>query len=105
MKKIPLNHVRIIGWTSPVLGILLILLGCWLKWFWLVIAALFVMLAAIIFLAIFNRCPHCGRRRCILPLLRKKAGGGVLGLLHCKFDAPQQAARFLTHCIFHRAGV
>ncbi|HIT41015.1 MAG TPA: hypothetical protein IAB60_02760 [Candidatus Caccovicinus merdipullorum] len=60
MKKIPLNHVRIIGWTSPVLGILLILLGCWLKWFWLVIAALFVMLAAIIFLAIFNRCPHCG---------------------------------------------
>ena len=59
MKKIPLKHVRIIGWTSPVLGILLILLGCWLKWFWLVIAALFVMLAAIIFLAIFNRCPHC----------------------------------------------
>lgn len=93
MKKIPLKHVRIIGWTSPVLGILLILLGCWLKWFWLVIAALFVMLAAIIFLAIFNRCPHCGHflgragGAAFCPYCEKNRDG-VLGLLRCKFDAP-----------------
>ena len=60
MKKIPLKHVNIIGWISLFLGILLILLDCWLRLFWLIIAALFEMLAAIIFLAIFNRCPHCG---------------------------------------------
>lgn len=60
MKKIPLKHVNIIGWISLFLGILLILLDCWLRLFWLIIAALFELLAAIIFLAIFNRCPHCG---------------------------------------------
>ena len=60
MKKVKLKHVRIISWISPMLAILLILLGSWLKLFWLIIAALFEMLAAIIFLAIFNRCPHCG---------------------------------------------
>lgn len=60
MKKIPLKHVNIIGCISLILGILLILLGCWLRLFWLMIAALFELLAAIIFLAIFNRCPHCG---------------------------------------------
>lgn len=61
MKKIPLKYVWIIGWISYILGILLILLGSWLKLFWLIIVALLEMLAAIIFLAIFNRCPHCGR--------------------------------------------
>ena len=61
MKKIQLKHVRIIGWISVILGILLILLGGWLRLFWLIIIALIEMLAAIIFLAIFNRCPHCGR--------------------------------------------
>ena len=61
MKKIQLKHVRIVGWISYILGILLILLGCWLKLFWLIAAALLVMFAAIIFLAVFNRCPHCGR--------------------------------------------
>ena len=60
MKKVKLKHVRIISWISPMLAILLILLGSWLKLFWLIIAALFEMLAAIIFLAIFDRCPHCG---------------------------------------------
>lgn len=60
IKKIPLKHVNIIGWIPLILGILLILLDCWLRLFWLIIAALFEMLAAIIFLAIFNRCPHCG---------------------------------------------
>lgn len=61
MKKIQLKHVRIISWISLMLGILLILLGGWLKLFWLIILALFEMLAEIIFLAIFNRCPHCER--------------------------------------------
>ena len=61
MKKMQLKHVRIVGWISYILSILLILLGCWLKLFWLIVAALLVMLAAIIFLAVFNRCPHCGR--------------------------------------------
>lgn len=61
MKKIQLKHVRIISWISLMLGILLILLGGWLKLFWLIILALFEMLAEIIFLAVFNRCPHCGR--------------------------------------------
>lgn len=61
MKKVQLKHVRIIGWISVILGILLILLGGWLRLFWLIIIALIEMLAAIIFLAIFNRCPHCGR--------------------------------------------
>ena len=61
MKKMQLKHVRIVGWISYILSILLILLGCWLKLFWLIVAALFLMLAAIIFLAVFNRCPHCGR--------------------------------------------
>ena len=61
MKKMQLKHVRIVGWISYILSILLILLGCWLKLFWLIAVALFLMLAAIIFLAVFNRCPHCGR--------------------------------------------
>lgn len=61
MKKIQLKHVRIVGSISPILGIFLILLGCWLKIVWLIVAALLVMLAAIIFLSVFNRCPHCGR--------------------------------------------
>ena len=55
MKKIPLKHVNIIGWISLFLGILLILLDCWLRLFWLIIAALFELLAAII-------CPYCGEK-------------------------------------------
>ena len=61
MKKMQLKHVRIVGWISYILSIFLILLGCWLKIVWLIYVALFLMLAAIIFLAVFNRCPHCGR--------------------------------------------
>ncbi len=61
MKKPSLKHVLTISWILFVLGILLILFGYWFRAFWLIIAALFVMLAAIIFLAVFNRCPHCGR--------------------------------------------
>lgn len=61
MKKMQLKHVRIVGSISPILGIFLILLGCWLKIVWLIYVAIFVMLAVIIFLAVFNRCPHCGR--------------------------------------------
>lgn len=60
MKKIPLKYVCIISWISWALGIILILLGCWLKLLWLVIAAIFELLAAIVFIAVFNRCPHCG---------------------------------------------
>lgn len=55
MKKIKLRHVNIIGWISFMLCILLILLADWLRLFWLLIIALFEMLAAIIFLAIFDR--------------------------------------------------
>ena len=61
IKKLLLKHARAIGYLLYVLGILLILLGCWLSVFWLIVAALFPLLAAIIFLAISNRCPHCGR--------------------------------------------
>lgn len=61
MKKMPLKHVHIIGWTSYILGILLILLAYWLKLLWLIIIAILVILAGIIFLAVFNRCPRCGR--------------------------------------------
>ena len=61
MKKMQLKHVRIVGGISPILGIFLVLLGCWLKIVWLIYVAIFVMLAAIIFLAVFNRCQHCGR--------------------------------------------
>ena len=61
MKKIPLRQVRIISWTLYALAILLILLGWLLRLFWLIAAALVVMVAAIVFLAIFNRCPRCGR--------------------------------------------
>ena len=43
------------------LGILLILLGCLLKQLWLVMIAPLAMVAAIIFLVVFNRCPHCER--------------------------------------------
>ena len=60
MKKIPLRQVRIISWTLYALAILLILLGWLLRLFWLIAAALVVIVAAIVFLAIFNRCPHCG---------------------------------------------
>lgn len=74
MKKIKRKHVGIIGWISLILGILLILLGCWLKLFWLIAAALLEMAAAIIFLAVFNRCPHCGR-------FLGHAGGGI----HCPY--------------------
>ena len=35
MKKVKLKHVRIISWISPMLAILLILLGSWLKLFWI----------------------------------------------------------------------
>ena len=59
MKKIPLKYVKIIGWISYILFFLLILLGCWLRQLWLILAACFGMLAIIIFLAVFNRCPHC----------------------------------------------
>ena len=59
MKKIPLKYVKIIGWISYILFFLLILLGCWLRQLWLILAACFGMLAVIIFLAVFNRCPHC----------------------------------------------
>ena len=45
MKKIQLKHVRIVGSISPILGIFLILLGCWLKIVWLIYVAIFVMLA------------------------------------------------------------
>ena len=70
MKKPSLKHVLTISWILFILGILLILFGYWFRAFWLIIAALFVMLAAIIFLAVFNFlghaggasfCPHCGR--------------------------------------------
>ena len=61
MKKIQLKHVRIVGSISSILGIFLILLGCWLKNVWLIDVAILVMLAVIIFLVVFNRCPHCGR--------------------------------------------
>lgn len=70
MKKIKLRHVNIIGWISFMLCILLILLADWLRLFWLLIIALFEMLAAIIFLAIFDRCPHCGH-------FLGRAGGGA----------------------------
>ena len=48
MRKIPLKYVCIISWISWALGIILILLGCWLKLLWLVIAAIFELLAAIV---------------------------------------------------------
>lgn len=60
MKKIPLKKVRIIGWTLYALALLFILLARLLLQFWLIAAALVVMVAAIVFLAIFNRCPRCG---------------------------------------------
>ena len=60
MKKIPLRQVRIISWTLYALAILLKLLGWLLRLFWLIAAALVVMVAAIVFLDIFNRCPRCG---------------------------------------------
>lgn len=59
MKKIPLKHVCAIAWISTGLGIMLFLLAGWLKLPWLIIVALLEMLATIIFLAIFNRCPYC----------------------------------------------
>lgn len=58
--KMKLRHVSMTGWISMILGILLILLGCWLRLIWLIILAIFELLAAILFLLLFNRCPHCG---------------------------------------------
>ena len=75
MKKRKRKHVRILGWGLFLLGILLILLGCWLGQFWLIIIADIGMLAAIIFLAVSNRCPHCGR-------FLGRAGGGTF-CPHC----------------------
>ena len=70
MKKIKRKHVGIIGWGLFMLGILLILLGCLLKQLWLVMIAPLAMVAAIIFLAVFNRCPYCER-------ILGHAGGGT----------------------------
>ena len=70
MKKIKRKHVGIIGWGLFMLGILLILLGCLLKQLWLVMIALLAVVAEIIFLAVFNRCPYCER-------ILVHAGGGT----------------------------
>ena len=59
MKKIKRKQVAIIGGGLFMVGFLLILLGALLKQFWLVTIALLVLLAEIIFLVVFNRCPHC----------------------------------------------
>ena len=60
MKKVPLKYVGFISWALLLLGILLILLGCWVKALWLVIVAILELVATVIFLVVFNRCPHCG---------------------------------------------
>lgn len=61
MRKIPQKYVAAISWSLAILGIVLILLGCWLRLLWLLIAAIVEMLGEIVFLAIYNRCSHCGR--------------------------------------------
>ena len=84
MKKIPLRQVCIISWTLYALAILLILLGWLLRLFWLIAAALVVMVAAIVFLAIFNRCPRCSRFLGHAGGLRfaHTAGSGWMGSCH-----------------------
>ena len=84
MKKIPLKYVCIISWISWALGIILILLGCWLKLLWLVIAAIFELLAAIAFYRRFQPLSPLRllfrtlRRLLILPPLRRAAERAAL---------------------------